>query len=68
MDGYIGQVGNRRPTHATDRQAHEAQIKRQNQGGDPLLATLTAVKKELEKISSNTEGLQKSKSEPLVRQ
>lgn len=68
MDAAIGPVGNRKGIAATDRQAHQMQVQKANQGGDPLLAALTAVKKELEQINQNTAGMQKSKSEPLTRQ
>ena len=68
MDAAIGPVGNRRPTAGTDKQAHQMKVQQANQGGDPLLAQLIKVEKQLEQINRNTEGMQKSKSEALVRQ
>jgi len=68
MDANIGPVGGRRATAATDRQAHQMQLQKQNQGGDPLLSALAKVEKQLEQINQNTSGMQKSKSEALVRQ
>ncbi len=68
MDAAIGPVGMRRPTAATDKQAHQMKIQQANQGGDPLLTALAKVEKQLEAINRNTEGMQKSKSEALVRQ
>lgn len=69
LDDYIGQVGGRRGTHATDRQAaaaHQARVQKAREE-NPLLTEMAAVRKELAEINKNTAGMSKSKSEPLKR-
>ncbi len=69
MDDYIGQVGGRRASHATDRQAaaaHQARVQKAKEE-NPLLTEMAAVRKELAEINKNTAGMSKGKSEPLKR-
>lgn len=67
LDAYIGPVGYRQQAAYTDRQAHQMRVNRANDASDPAAATLKSIDKRLADIKDNTDGLTKTKSEPLRR-